>query len=229
MSEFENLLNPLKQHQSDNIKAELLDPLKVHYKLEGVDKDYALDTILYTDFGLGMHKGLALDNKLLKYLFIVVQFVEPVFVPSNSKITLKYSDGKYDSLENEMCSENLKYPGKVVKFYPRFFIDNYDRFYGDNYQANYDNGNIMLKYVNLDGLYHLAFMVFRIDLTLNKQFKIEKTKEAFEATNCVACLERMCIVRLKPCDHMCLCYECYSKLCQQKCPVCNTYIQQAIV
>lgn len=211
-----------------NKSINLLDPMKLLYNLEGIDQDYTIEPMLYTNFGLGMNKGLLLDNKQLKYLFLNIQFNEPIFVPLNKKITLTCTNNKKSNII-KLYTDYIKYPYNIIKFYPKFFIDNYNRFYGDNNQANYDNGNYFLKFINIDGLFCLINIIFRIDLTNKKIFKINNTIKPFDADKCIACMDRMCIVQIKPCNHLCLCYECYTKLDKQKCPLCNVYIKQIIV
>lgn len=200
----------------------LLDPLDVNYKLEGIKGDYNIQPYLYTNYGFGLVKGINFEDDKLKYLFLTVNFTEPILV-FDQKVNVLFN---YRNKNMIMCTHNLKYPKKICKQDTNFFMKDCDRFYGDKTQASYDNGEILMKFINLDGLYRLVMIVFRINIEKTKIFAIEKVRKSFDSDKCVACLEKMSIIKIKPCNHICLCHECYYRLQKQKCPLCNGPIIQ---
>lgn len=197
-----------------------IDPLKSKFilNLPDICDNYDIKTSVYSDFGLGLCKGINFNNKPLKYLFLTITFYEPLSI-QEQLISISHNKIK-------ICEQLIKYPTKIYIFHPKFFLKDFDRFYGDEQKVSYDNGNCMMEFINLNGMYHLALLVFRVDLTKFPIFKITNIKETFDAEKCVACMDKMSIIRFNPCNHICMCFTCYNSLYQQKCPVCNCYIEQ---
>lgn len=202
-----------------------MDPLKCDFNISNIDNNnYLLKKKLYTNYGFGMFKGISFNKNDLKYLFVSVFLQEPILL-KDKKISLKIDDTCLYSFE-------IKYPKKIFKFHDRFFLNNPNRYYTNEVlsknlpnQISYDNGNIFINLINIRNIYHISNIVFRIDISKFELFNIKKFSDKFyDVEKCVACLDKMAIIKIKPCNHICLCYECYPKLEIPKCPLCNTYI-----